>query len=109
MKQLRRIAFAGIACALVIAALGAASAYALYGERSHPASPTQLIIARGSTFAEIAERLASEGIISNVWTLRMLARLRREDVAVHAGIGRWRDQVALGAERRGEGIGGLGD
>jgi UPF0755 protein len=85
VKQFRRIVFAGIACALVVAGLGAALAYALYGERSHPASPTQVIIARGSTFDEIAERLATEGIISNVWTFRMLARLRREDVAVHAG------------------------
>jgi UPF0755 protein len=85
VKALGWIALAGIVCALVIGALSAALGYALYGERSHPATATQVIVARGSTFDEIARRLAGEGVISNVWTFRLLARLRGEDVAVHAG------------------------
>ncbi len=85
MKLVRRVALAAVACALAVLALAAAFGYALYGDRSHPAAATQVIIARGSTFDEIARRLAEEGVVSNVWTFRILARLRKQDVAVRAG------------------------
>src|SRR5581483_11945765 len=40
---------------------------------------------RGATFDEIASQLALSGTISNVLTFRALARMRGQDVAVHAG------------------------
>ncbi len=85
MKFVRRVALAAAAFALALLALAAAFGYALYVDRSHPALATQVIVARGSTFDEIARRLAEEGVISNVWTFRVLARLRKQDVAVRAG------------------------
>ncbi len=84
MKLIRRLAIAA-ACAVVALAIACALGYALYGDRSHPGLATQVIVARGSTFDEIARQLAREGIVSNVWTFRILARLRKQDVAVHAG------------------------
>lgn len=59
--------------------------YAVYGDRSHPGTSTQVIVARGSTFDEIARQLVDDGVIGNVLTFRMLARARRQDVAVRAG------------------------
>jgi len=85
VKFVRRGAIGAAACALVLLALAAAFGYALYGDRTHPAVATQVIVARGSTFDAIARRLAEDGVISNVWTFRILARLRKQDVAVHAG------------------------
>jgi UPF0755 protein len=85
VKFVRRVAVATAVCALALLALTAAFGYALYADRSRPAVATQVIVARGSTFDEIARRLAEDGVISNVWTFRILARLRKQDVAVHAG------------------------
>ncbi len=59
--------------------------YLIYGDRSHPAQGAHVVIARGSTFDEIARQLAETGIIGNVWTFRALARMRGQDVAVRAG------------------------
>jgi UPF0755 protein len=85
VKFVRRVAIATAVGALALLALTAAFGYALYADRSRPAIATQVIVARGSTFDEIARRLAEDGVISNVWTFRILARLRKQDVAVHAG------------------------
>jgi UPF0755 protein len=75
--------------ALTVAVLAAAAVgwlfYAVYDDRSHPSSSSQVVIARGSSFDEIARQLAGAGVISNVSTFRILARLRRQDVAVRAG------------------------
>ena len=59
--------------------------YAVYGDRSHPLAATQIVIERGATFDEIASRLAENGIESSALTLRALAKLRGQDVAVRAG------------------------
>ena len=85
MKLLRRVAIAVAACVVVALAGAGALGYALYGDASHPTAATQMIVARGSTFDEIARQLATSGVVSNVWTFRILARLRKQDVAVHAG------------------------
>ncbi len=85
MTLRRRVAVAVVACVLGGAAVVGAIAYAVYGDRSKPAAATQVIVPRGTAFGEIARRLALDGIVSNVWTFRALARLRRQDVAVHAG------------------------
>jgi UPF0755 protein len=82
---MRTLAIAAAACAVVALGIAAAAGYALYGDRSHPGVATQVIVTRGSTFDQIARQLAVGGVVSNVWTFRILARLRRQDVAVHAG------------------------
>jgi UPF0755 protein len=72
-------------CALVVLLALAALWYAVYQDRSHPATASRIVIARGATFGGIARQLAGEGVVSNVLTFRILARLRGQDVAVHAG------------------------
>jgi UPF0755 protein len=85
VKVLRELALGALAVA-VLAALGSAGlAYAIYGDRSHPRAPAQAVIARGSTFAQVAAQLAALGVISNVTTFRLLARLRGQEAAVRAG------------------------
>lgn len=59
--------------------------HAVYRDRSHPSVPSQIVIARGSSFDEIARQLAADGVIGNVITFRMLARLRSQEAAVRAG------------------------
>ena len=56
-----------------------------YHDRSSPATQTQVIVERGSTFHEIAVQLARAGIIDNVLAFRLLARMRGQETAVHAG------------------------
>ncbi len=60
-------------------------AYLVYGDRSHPVATTQVIIVRGSTFDEIAAKLAENGVIGNALVFRALARLRHDDTDVRAG------------------------
>lgn len=85
MKTLRYAA-AGLS-ALVVVALGAGAwlSFAIYGNRARPAVSTEIVIARGSTFAEVARQLASAGVIDDVLTFRILARLRGEEADVRAG------------------------
>jgi UPF0755 protein len=85
VNTLRRLAIAVAACIAIALAVAAALGYALYGDRSHPTTSTQVVVARGSTFDGIARQLATDGVVSNVWTFRALARMRKQDVAVHAG------------------------
>ncbi len=85
MKALRWAAAAAMGVALLVALGAAAAAYAIYADRSHPRVATHVVIDRGSTFAEVARELASLGIISNVATFRVLARLRGDEAAVRAG------------------------
>ncbi|MDP9110509.1 MAG: endolytic transglycosylase MltG [Candidatus Eremiobacteraeota bacterium] len=78
------LAFLGLGvfgCAILAGAFW----YASYGDRSKPVEPTQIVIQRGSTFSSIARALAQSGVIDSALAFRMLARLRHEDVDVHAG------------------------
>ncbi|MBV9263159.1 MAG: endolytic transglycosylase MltG [Candidatus Eremiobacteraeota bacterium] len=59
--------------------------YLLYVDRSHPQSAVEIVVPRGATFAETAVQLASQGVIGNVETFRLLGRLRREEASVRAG------------------------
>ena len=85
MKLLRALAIAAIALVVIAAVILALMLYAVFGERSHPATATQVIVARGSSFAQVARALADVDVISNVTTFRLLARLRGEEAAVRAG------------------------
>jgi UPF0755 protein len=57
----------------------------MYGDRSLPAAQTQVVIARGATFDDIAAQLADAHVVGSAVALRLLARLRHADVNVHAG------------------------
>lgn len=85
MKFPRRAALGAIICGLLVAAVVAALAYAVYGERFHPAASTQVIVAQGASLEEIARQLARAGVISNVLTFRLLAKLRNQESALRAG------------------------
>ncbi|HZV77963.1 MAG TPA: endolytic transglycosylase MltG [Candidatus Babeliales bacterium] len=77
-----------IATGAILVAAAALSGYFWYlvdGDRSHPAALTQVVIDRGSTLRQVAERLRTSGVISNVLSFRVLARLRGEETGVRAG------------------------
>lgn len=74
-------AVAALFCLLCAGLLWAA----IYRDRSHPAVERRIVVQRGATFDEVARELAEEGVISNVWTFRLLARVRAEEADVRAG------------------------
>jgi UPF0755 protein len=57
----------------------------VYRDRSLPAAETHVVVERGSTFVEIARLLAEKGVISNVATFRLLAKIRGSETDVRAG------------------------
>ncbi|HEY1975503.1 MAG TPA: endolytic transglycosylase MltG [Candidatus Baltobacteraceae bacterium] len=72
--------------AIVVAAGAATWFYATaYRDTTLPAHETQVVIARGSTFDEIARQLAREGVVGNYTAFRLLARIRGEEAGAHAG------------------------
>jgi UPF0755 protein len=85
VKLLRRFAIAAGTAAFVVLLAAGALVYAVYGDRSHPKGGGQVVIARGTSFAQVARQLVDAGIISNVTTFRILARLRADEAAVRAG------------------------
>lgn len=85
MKFVRALTVGAIALALAAGGLAGWIFYAIFADRSHPATATQVIVARGSTFAQVARTLADAGIVSNVTTFRLLARVRGQEAAVRAG------------------------
>lgn len=70
---------------IVILGLIAYGAFALFGDRSHPSSVTQVVVARGSTFSDIARQLRSSGVIGDATLFRLYAKLRGADTQAHAG------------------------
>jgi UPF0755 protein len=85
VKVLRAISIGAVLLVAIAACLAGWILYVIYGDRSHPATATQVIVPRGTTFAEVAHALAVDGVISNVTTFRLLARVRGEEAAVRAG------------------------
>ena len=77
---------------LLVLAAGGWFWYSVFGDRSKPLASTQVVIPRGSTFGEIARRLADDGVIGNAAAFRLWARVRHEDVDVHAGAYRFPPQ-----------------
>ena len=57
----------------------------VYRDKTLPAQETRVVIARGSTFDEIARQLAGQGVIGNYAAFRLLARIRSEESGAHAG------------------------
>jgi UPF0755 protein len=85
VRALRYVVFGLVGAALIAVAAVGLLAYAIYGDRLHPAAATQVVIARGTTFSEVARQLVDAGAIGNVTTFRLLARLRGDEGAVRAG------------------------
>ena len=83
MKRLAGAAVAVLALAVLIGAgwFGAV----VFSDRSRPAKTTQIVVPRGSTFRDIADRLAAAGVIGNADAFRLYAKLKRADTAAHAG------------------------
>ncbi len=59
--------------------------HAVYIDRSLPAVRTRVVVARGSSFTQIAAQLADAGVVGNPLAFRLLAKLRHDDTAVRAG------------------------
>lgn len=85
MRVLRGIGIAIAIAVLLAVALAGGFWYTIYGDRSHPSQTTQVVIAQGSTFGDIARQLAQAGVIDNATTFRALARLQHADVEAHSG------------------------
>jgi UPF0755 protein len=60
-------------------------AYAIWGDRSRPATTSHVIVAQGSTFHDIAAELAQAGIIGNPTAFRVYAKFTHADTVAHAG------------------------
>ncbi|MGB8520924.1 MAG: endolytic transglycosylase MltG [Candidatus Tumulicola sp.] len=86
MKAAARVAAALLGAAIAVTLGGAAWWWhAAYRDRAVPAAPTQAIVPQGATFSEVARQLAAAGVIDNVLTFRVLARLRGQEADVRAG------------------------
>jgi UPF0755 protein len=85
VKYPRRATLAAIVCVLLALVAAAGLWYAFYGERAHPVVSTEVIITQGATYEEAARQLARAGVISNVLTFRLLAKLRGQEAAIRAG------------------------
>ncbi|MHB8146422.1 MAG: endolytic transglycosylase MltG [Vulcanimicrobiaceae bacterium] len=81
----RAVASVAAVAVLVVLSIAAWFAYAAYGDRALPAATTQVIIVRGSSLADIAQQLASNGVISNVMAFRLLAKLQNRQDDARAG------------------------
>lgn len=85
-----KIAARIIAGAFVVAALAVAAAvawwwYSVYRDRSVPTGETRVVVQQGTAFSEVARQLVASGVIDDVLTFRVLARLRGQEAAVRAG------------------------
>jgi UPF0755 protein len=85
VKLLRYLALGTAAAGLIVAVIAGWLIYAIYGDRSHPPTVSQVVIDRGSSFAQVARQLADAGVIGNVLAFRIVARLRGQESAVRAG------------------------
>jgi UPF0755 protein len=74
-----------VAVVLVITGAIAWIAISVFGDRSRPSRETQVIVVRGSTFHDIADQLAREGVIANATTFRLYAKVRHADTSARAG------------------------
>jgi UPF0755 protein len=62
-----------------------AGVYIVSGDASHPASETQVVIPRGSSFSDISTQLAEAGVINSAFAFRLMGRFEHADQDVHAG------------------------
>ena len=79
---------------LVAAVLAGWFGYAIFADRSHPSAITHVIVPRGSSFHDIADQLAKNGVIGNATAFRVYAKLRHADTAARAGMFRFQPHVS---------------
>jgi UPF0755 protein len=82
-----RRAIGALFALLLIAVLAAAAwfAYAVFGDRSHPAVTTGVVVPQGSSFSDIARQLRAAGIIGSATTFRLYAKALHADTQARAG------------------------
>jgi UPF0755 protein len=84
-------ALIGVTIAVIVGAgviVAAASMWfhnAVYDDRSLPAQRTDVIVQRGSTFAQVTAALQDRGVLAHPLAFRILARLRHADADIKAG------------------------
>ncbi len=82
---MRGVAGAALVVVLVVCGGAAVLWYAVAGNRSLPATATEVVIERGDTLADAAARLQRAGALSDPLALRLAARLRGADAAIESG------------------------
>jgi UPF0755 protein len=86
MNRRRFILFLAVLLVLLAPAVIAGLHYGLFYARPvGPSAPVSVTIPTGSSFAEIARRLADEGVVADADYLRVLARLRGDARKIKAG------------------------
>jgi UPF0755 protein len=76
---------------LVLAAVALVAAGVLwfvtvvYGDRSLPQQPVNVVIEQGETLSGVTAKLRAAGVLAQPLAFRLLARVRREDAAVKSG------------------------
>jgi UPF0755 protein len=85
MRWTRYVVTAGLAAVVLLCAAAGWLWQAIYANRRLPATPTEVVIERGTTLNDAARKLVADGVIDNVLTFRLLARLRGQESEVRAG------------------------
>jgi UPF0755 protein len=85
MRWARYVVTAAIAVVVLLCTAAGWLWYAIYANRGLPVTTSQVVIQRGATLGETARKLAAAGVINNVLTFRLLARLRGQESEVRAG------------------------
>jgi UPF0755 protein len=86
VKALLRVAGGALAAAAIVVLAAAGWVwYEAYRNATMPAQSTHVVIERGTSFSGVARQLAQAGVIDNVLTFRLLARLRGDESDVRAG------------------------
>jgi UPF0755 protein len=86
VKALFRLAAVAAALALVVLAAGALwFRAAAFGDRSLPGGETDVVVPAGSTAAEVARRLSSDGVIGSPLAFSLLARIEGVAGRIEAG------------------------
>lgn len=81
----RRLLLCIVALAL-LPLLICGGSYALFLRQSiSPPAPITISVARGSSFGTVAQKLYGAGVVSNVFSFKLLARLRGEAATIQAG------------------------
>ncbi len=83
---MRRVVAGAIGAVLAVVLIAGGWFYEIaFRSTSEPATPTHVVIPRGSSFADITAVLADKGVIGNAFAFRLLAKLTHADTDVHAG------------------------
>lgn len=85
MRYRPALLVAALLAAIVIVVAAGWFWNAAYRNRTYPQKPTDVVVPRGQTSAEVATLLQQNGVVGNALVFRMLVRLRRVDRDLQAG------------------------